>query len=203
MNATENPSQKPERRRRRGAILEAAILDEVWTQLHTISYDDFMIDAVARASGTSRAVLYRRWPNKAALVHAAILSRTGTITDDIPDTGSFAGDIRSMLHTLAGRIAYIGADVLIGLLSALDDLSDEVTGTVPRVVDQLVERARKRGEIGTGNIPGIVLELPTTLLRYRMISERSVPSDAAIDDIVDRVFIPLVQHYAPSYGGRA
>ena len=59
-------------RRRRGDVLERALLDAAWAELEDSGYDDLTIDAVAQRAGTSRAVLYRRWPNKQDLMLAAL-----------------------------------------------------------------------------------------------------------------------------------
>ena len=173
------------------------LLDEAWTQLRERGYGAFMIDAVARAAGTSRAVVYRRWPNKASLIHAAIRAHAGTVLDEIPDTGSLALDLRTVLKTLAARMDRIGADTMTGLLSDLDELPPDVAGSVRGVVEQLLAQARSRGEISGAPIPEAVCTAPTDLLRYHMLAERALPSDEAIDAIVDQVFLPLVGHYAP------
>jgi AcrR family transcriptional regulator len=57
-------------RRRRGEDLERAILTAAWDQLVERGYGNFTIDAVADAAGTSRSVLYRRWPDRDALIAA-------------------------------------------------------------------------------------------------------------------------------------
>jgi hypothetical protein len=67
-----NRSSTDGARRRRGPALEEALLDAAWTELTERGYDDMTIDAVAVRAGTSRAVLYRRWPNKQELVLATL-----------------------------------------------------------------------------------------------------------------------------------
>ena len=76
--------QKPQRRR--GAALEEALLDAAWSELSERGYDDMTIDAVAVRAGTSRAVLYRRWPNKQELVLAALAHEVRK--DAVPDRKS-------------------------------------------------------------------------------------------------------------------
>ena len=58
--------------RRRGEVLEKALLDAAWAELTERGYDDLTVDAVATRAGTSRAVLYRRWPSKQELVLATL-----------------------------------------------------------------------------------------------------------------------------------
>ncbi|MFZ2625286.1 MAG: helix-turn-helix domain-containing protein, partial [Propionibacterium sp.] len=63
--------------RRRGPALEAALLDAAWQVLLEVGYDELTFEAVAAVAGTSRAVLYRRWPAKPELVRAAAVRALG------------------------------------------------------------------------------------------------------------------------------
>jgi AcrR family transcriptional regulator len=183
-------------RRRHGAELDNEILAAAWSTLRSDGYQAFTIDAVARAVGTSRTVVYRRWPNRAALVHAAVRAHTGTIEGHLPDTGSLAGDALAVLTTFAGRIDQIGVDVTVGLLGELDEIPEDVKTIAPRVLAQLIDRARERGEIGPATIPESVLTMPTTLVRYTMIAERRAPAPETVRQIIDDLFLPLVHHHA-------
>jgi AcrR family transcriptional regulator len=183
-------------RRRHGAELDDALLSSAWSKLRSDGYEAFTIDAVARAVGTSRAVVYRRWPNRAALILAAVRAHTGTIEGHLPDTGELASDVLDVLTTLAGRLDHFGVDVMTGLLSELDEIPEDVKAIVPRAFAQLIDRARDRGEIGPGSVPETVLSMPGTLLRYTMIAERKAPTPETLRRIVEDLFLPLVYHHA-------
>ena len=58
--------------RRRGSKLEAALLQAAWDELTEAGYTAFTMEGVAARAKTSRAVLYRRWPNRPELVVAAL-----------------------------------------------------------------------------------------------------------------------------------
>src|SRR5580658_5732141 len=79
--------------RRRGEALEAALLDAAWDELQLAGYQALTMEAVADRAGTSRAVLYRRWPKKAELVVAALRRHRPILSGDVPDTGSLRGDV--------------------------------------------------------------------------------------------------------------
>ena len=83
--------------RRRGEALETALLDAAWAELAERGYDELTIDAVATRAGTSRAVLYRRWPGKPELVLAALVHQVENRTVEAPDTGSLRGDVVALL----------------------------------------------------------------------------------------------------------
>ena len=185
-----------EKTRRRGPELEDALLGAAWAELRRTGYDGFTIDAVAKAAGTSRAVVYRRWPNRAALVHAAVRAHLGSIADLEPATGDLREDTRTILWAITKRIDQVGVDVMTGLLSELDELPESLTATMPDVFRRVVDQARDRGEIGPGAVPEAVLEMPAVLARYEMMATRNTPSAARIDSIVDELFVPLVHRYA-------
>src|SRR5271167_1232862 len=84
--------------RRRGQVLEEALLDAAWAELTERGYDEFTIDGVAARAGTSRAVLYRRWPGKQQLVQAALVSVVGKDSVVAPDTGTLRGDVIALLR---------------------------------------------------------------------------------------------------------
>jgi AcrR family transcriptional regulator len=183
-------------RRRRGPVLEDALLEAAWQQLQTEGYAAFTIDAVARAAGTSRAVVYRRWPHRAALVLATVRAHTGTVVGHVPDTGSLESDVLALLHQFAQRIQQVGIDVAIGLFSELEQIPEETAAVVPTAFQQLIDRARSRGELGGAPVPDAVLAMPGMLIRYSMIAERTAPSDRSLERIAHQLFLPLAHYHA-------
>lgn len=59
-------------------------------------YGGLTIDGVANLAGVGRPTIYRRWPNKGALVVAALRSSTGLAP--APDTGSVRDDLLAVQH---------------------------------------------------------------------------------------------------------
>lgn len=55
------------------------------------------MEGVAARAKTSKAVLYRRWPNRAKLVVAAEAHELPPLRFELPDTGSLRGDILALL----------------------------------------------------------------------------------------------------------
>jgi AcrR family transcriptional regulator len=184
--------------RRRGAALEHALLDAAWEELQATGYARLTMERVAERAGTSRAVIYRRWPNRAALIVAAMRQRQPLGSGAIPDTGSLRGDVLAVLRQASARITAIGPDTVVGMLSDL--LSDEEA--FARVQDQLLRsgadvmtavlrRAAARGE-ARGDVSPRVARLPLDLLRHELVLTHQPPSPDTLEELVDEIFLPLV-----------
>ena len=185
------------RRRRRGPALEAAILGAAWAELRATGYAGFTIDAVARRAGTSRPVLYRRWPNRAQLVLAAIRVHVPSLQPgDFPDTGTLRGDLVAELRLMRDRYYRVGAEIMNGLAAELDQLPAEVLDAFLPITADAVARAAGRGEIGTGPVPAHVLTVPQVLLRHELGLLHHQPSNTELARIVDDVALPAIEQAA-------
>lgn len=67
-SSTERPAGRP-----RDAAIDEAVLDETLRQLARDGFAGLSLASVAAAAGTSRPAIYRRWPDKEALVVDAIV----------------------------------------------------------------------------------------------------------------------------------
>ncbi|WP_043683048.1 TetR/AcrR family transcriptional regulator [Streptomyces xylophagus] len=181
-----------EQTRRRGAALEADILDAVWEELAEVGYARLTMEGVAARAKTGKQVLYRRWPNRAELVKAALPHRTGFLADQLPDTGELRADVLAVLRLMVERQREIGPDVIRGLLAEAPDLDPKVFGIMHDILLTLLRRAVERGEIPTADLPRRVVTVPAQLLRYEMVISRDPVADALLVEIVDDVFLPLV-----------
>ncbi len=187
------------RTRRRGAVLEEALLDAAWEELRAVGYSAVTIDAVAERAGTSRAVLYRRWNNRAELMIAALRRHRPMLSGAVPDTGSLRGDVLALLNRVTHRLADLGPETFFGLLGdcfadtqAFPHIQQEVLHIGAGVMGTILDHARARSEI-TGQVPTRVATLPVDLLRHELLVHRAPPSPEVIEDIVDQVFLPLLR----------
>jgi AcrR family transcriptional regulator len=187
------------RRRRRGAALEAALLDAVWDELVEHGYGALTIDAVAQRAGTSRPVVYRRWASKADLVRAAVahVGRRDRMPD--PDTGSLRGDIAAtMRYANEKRIgftalltAYLGGYFQeTGTTPA--DLRAVLVGEEPTLVDVFVDRAIERGEVDAERMTPRLRTLAFDLYRHEALMTLQPVPDDVIEEILDDIYLPLV-----------
>ncbi|WP_202807980.1 TetR/AcrR family transcriptional regulator [Nocardia nova] len=190
-------SEESMRRRRRGAELENALLRAVWEELVRVGYEQLTYDAVAIRGGTSRPVLYRRWPTKQELVLAALRHQARPLPDEPPDTGELRGDVLALLHFVVQRTQELTP--IREILAATPRNGPEpVThlASPDRGLDWMrviLQRATRRGEIDpTASLPDRLATLPVALILQELLVAGSNPSDTDIREIVDLLFLPLV-----------
>jgi AcrR family transcriptional regulator len=193
-----NPKATPTRRR--GADLEDALLDAAWEVLVEDGYRGFTYEAIAARAGTSRPVLYRRWPQRDLLARAAITRHWRQHPLVVPDTGSLREDALAMLRT-----AVVGRASLITMLSTqlLDYFRDSGTSFdelrtsfrepgAPTVFTRIVERAVARGELPGMPHPQRVVDLPFQLLQHDLVMTMRPTPEETLVEIVDDVWLPLL-----------
>lgn len=181
--------------RRHGDELEQAIRDAVTAELEERGYAGTSYESVAARAGTSKTVLYRRWPAKAEMVMAALFDRhQGAFA--APAGESLEKDITAAMHAVRGIFSVTGRETMLMLMAELDETSGETLRTLlfsrgSEVLAPALARARERGELGPEEIPARLLSLPFDLVRNELAMSGSI-SDAVIDEIVDDVVIPLL-----------
>lgn len=181
-------------KRRRGAALEDAILDAAWSELEARGYSVFTFQAVADRAGTSRAVLYRRWPTKASIASAAIVRHLKLNPIKVPDLGNFRDEMCLLLRRFADR----APARLLGLIFEMSqDMAAEGTSFMDdRFQDfpmkDVLERALSRGDVDKDRLTPRVVRLPFSLVMHEVVITVKQISDTAIAEIVDQIFLPLV-----------
>jgi AcrR family transcriptional regulator len=189
--------------RRRGAELEAAVLEAAWDILSTRGYGALTYEALAQQATTAKQVVYRRWPTKRELLFA-LLEHHGTTLPSIQvDTGSLREDILALMRNSNRRIGDLTA-IFSGLIGTHFDeveatpreLRAALFGNRANAVEAALARAVARGEIGAGAIPFRVIALPYDLYRHEAIMSLASMPDETLVEIVDQVWLPLVREYA-------
>jgi AcrR family transcriptional regulator len=197
-------TDQPQRQRRRGEQLEAALLAAAWDELVEAGFHRLTMESVAARARTGVAVLYRRWPRKDDLVLAAIAEYGRTHPVEIPDTGSLRGDMLALLggvndtrysFTVVVTAAFSGLLTSTGLTPA--EVRARLLGDRPMWSDQIFRRAHERGEIDLDKTPAAVLALPFDLMRHDLLMTLKPVPPERIAAIVDDLFLPLVAAYRP------
>jgi AcrR family transcriptional regulator len=184
--------------RRRGATLEEAILDAAWAELIDHGYADMTLEAVAKRAGTSRPVLYRRWPSRTKLATAALARYLSLKPVEIPDLGNVSAELRLLLRQLSDRAR---PDLLRLLFDMSGDLVDAKSNFAKvraefandRLIHAILDRSTARGEIDPDRLTPRIVALPTDLARHEMLMTFEPLSDEVIQEIVEGIFLPLVR----------
>jgi len=187
----------PTRRPRVEGDREAEVLDAAVRVLGEVGYDRLTMDTVAMEARASKATLYRRWQNKAALVVDAVSRAKGMPSPDSPSTGSLRGDLLSTWCGREGWSSTLPMSVMCGLMTALH--TDEELGAAfrkgflgPRqaVARKIFEAARDRGEIADGVDLDLMMSLlPAICVQQELLLNRSV-DDAFVERVIDTVVLP-------------
>lgn len=180
----------PTRSRRRGAVLEDAILDAAWDELAAVGYAQVTMAGVAARAGTNKAALYRRWPSRTELLAAAIDRRVAPLAALPADTGSLRGDVIAVLQAVNRRSR---------AAQAVPDPGGELTAYLRHraategfeQMDLVLSRARQRGEASASRVSTQVARLPVSVLHSELCLSTTPVPDPAITKIVDELFLPL------------
>ena len=156
------------------------------------------MENVAVRAGTSKPVIYRRWPTKAKLVLAALSHNVPLQESDI-DTGSLRGDLLELVGRGIERFRRVPGDTLPGLITetfrepdVLEHLHRRLDqDETPELIRPFLTRAVERGELSTDRCGDRVLRLPFDLLRSETLLYGMMIDDGALTEIVDDIALPL------------
>lgn len=184
--------------RRRGANLREALLEAAWAVLVEKGYSGFTYDAIATRAQTSRAVLYRRWPQRHLLLEATL--RRFWTPIHIPDTGNLRDDGIALLRAINDT----RGEMITVFTQQLADYYRE-TGSTPEQLrhiigvsnregsfETLITRAVDRGELTAAPKTTRIVNLPLELLRQDMMMRSGPDPDYAITEIIDQIWLPLL-----------
>ena len=200
MSLTENPADGSPSRRRRGEVLENALLDAAWGELIDHGYDALTIEAVAARADTSRAVVYRRWATKPVLVQAAIVHGMRPGLQPVPDTGSLRSDLLEAAKRVNANSARLGISLMARLGSyyvesgaSFADLRSSILGGKSSGLESMLQRAVERGEIDPAKLTPTIEQLPFDLIRYQILTTFKPVPQEYVAEVIDTIFLPLVR----------
>ena len=194
--------------RRRGATLEAAILDAAWDVLETNGWSGFTFAGVAERAHSSKPVLYRRWRNREELLRATIRRRGEISPGGTPDTGSLRGDTIALLARINELRSSMAAVMSMWMGAQFQELSlspaelrREFLADREPAMEVIVARAMARGELGPKTPPARIVSLAPDLLRHELVMTLGPVTPETIVSIVDEVFLPLARLSSGLAGG--
>lgn len=151
--------------RPRDQAIDDGVLAAALTELAAKGYAGFSLTSVAEAAGTTRPAVYRRWPDKVALVVDAI----ARLAQDAPPTatGDPFADLVAELEHFRRCITEVSALSVAGIMLG-DEADPAVRATyTERVVTPRRTRLRAilTGAVDAGQLPpGADLEVATSFL---------------------------------------
>jgi len=184
--------------RPRDITRELALLHATAEVLAEVGYDRLTMDAVASRAKSSKATIYRRWPDKTALVVETIRHIEDQVTR-WPNTGSLRGDLLAVLGDIAEAVRGDLGRIVSGVVSAMPH-DAELAGAVREVVitrvrsgcTALLQRAQERGEAPREIDSQLVYEVPMAMVLYRFLLADGPVDDSYVEFVVDSVVIPLL-----------
>lgn len=167
------------------AILRAAI-----EELAAVGYAALSVEVIAARVGIAKTTVYRRYPTKAALVHAAIVKFVDQTAGDPPDTGSLRSDLVA-IGQLGVKIASsaIGKALLrLGLEQpdpelALMSRESEAEHAARNAV--VARRAIERGEISDAAELQKLMDVLVGALLFKLLFKQQQVDEAEIGQVVD------------------
>ena len=186
--------------RRRGDVLEQAILHAAMDELVESGYPGLTMDRVAQRAGTNKNTIYRRWPNRAALGLAAY-RRLVERELGPPDTGQLREDVLTVLRAMNRDLDTPKANIIRGLLAGAAD-DPELAAEIQELIAEggsgmwltILDRAVARGEARPEALTPRIATVAVVLLRNEYVTRglHGVP-DEVIVEIVDEIYLPLVR----------
>lgn len=152
-------------------------------------YARLSMDEVALRAGVNKTTVYRRWPTKADLLGAAILSLRDQ-DPEAPDTGSLRTDLEQLMHDRAvqmstpARRAIMQAFFMSNSDPELQALSNRVKSDRPAIPRAVFQRAIARGELPADADPALITETLFGALLARAFWKREHISRAFLTRLV-------------------
>ncbi|MFD9095038.1 TetR/AcrR family transcriptional regulator [Streptomyces collinus] len=187
--------------RRRGAVLERAILDAALEQLSTVGWKGLTMEGVATGAQTGKAAVYRRWPSKEDLVADALEAALPPV-GGVPDLGSVREDLLALCRRARDAMFSRPGFALRAVIHECDPAQVErfhgvifdgvVEPTIQRLRD-VITRGIERGEVRPDAANGYVFDAIPAMMMYRSKMCTSEWSDRDLEEMVDHLMIPLLR----------
>ncbi|MFI6649091.1 TetR/AcrR family transcriptional regulator [Streptomyces sp. NPDC050529] len=185
--------------RRRGPVLERAILDAALERLSTVGWSGLTMEGVAAGAQTGKAAIYRRWPSKEDLVADALRSALPAI-GDAPDYGNIREDLYQLCCGLRDAMLSKSGSALRAVLHECDADTAErfqsvilngVIGPTTALIREVVSRGVDRGEVRADALRGLAFDVIPAMMMYRSKVCGSEWTDEDIADLIDQVAVPF------------
>ncbi|MEU6881692.1 TetR/AcrR family transcriptional regulator [Streptomyces sp. NPDC046712] len=191
--------------RRRGPVLERAILEAALDQLSTVGWSGLTMEGVAVGAQTGKAAVYRRWPSKEDLVADALQAGLPTL-DEAPDHGSVREDLYQLCRRIREAMYSKPGFALRSVIHECDSETAErfhgliVTGVIEpstRLFREVVQRGIRRGDVRADATGDLLFDVIPAMMMYRSKMCASEWTDAEIAAMIDQIMVPLLRSPRP------
>ncbi|MGW5662619.1 TetR/AcrR family transcriptional regulator [Streptomyces sp. NPDC003758] len=194
-------SPRPASLRRRGAVLERAILDAALEQLSTVGWKGLTMEGVAAGAQTGKAAVYRRWPSKEDLVADALQAGLPRF-DEAPDLGTLREDLLALCRQARDAMYSRPGFALRSVIHECDTQEAErfqgviyegVIEPSVRLLRQVITHGIERGEVRPDAANGYVFDVMPAMMMYRTKISACEWNDQDVEEMIDRLMIPLLR----------
>jgi AcrR family transcriptional regulator len=192
----------PVRGRPRSEDLHQAILKEALQQVLDSGFRAVSIESISAKAGVGKTTIYRRWPNKAAVVMDAFMREIGPVIA-YPETPSATENIRLQMRALAtafrGRFGAL-IKAILGEAQFDPELAEAFRERWIRPRRQLARATFQEGILNGELRPDLEIETAIDALYgaiyYRVQTGNGLLSNAYVDELFRHVMEGLKKHAA-------
>ncbi|MET9784574.1 TetR/AcrR family transcriptional regulator [Streptomyces canus] len=187
--------------RRRGAVLERAILDAALEQLSTVGWNGLTMEGVAAGAQTGKAAVYRRWPSKEDLVADALRAGLPRF-EEAPDLGGVREDLLELCRQAREAMFSRPGFALRSVIHECDQAQAErfhaviFNGVVEpsvRLLREIITRGIGRGEVRPDAANDYVFDAIPAMMMYRSKMRGSEWGDRDVEEMIDQFLLPLLR----------
>ncbi|MER6630460.1 TetR/AcrR family transcriptional regulator [Streptomyces sp. NPDC000987] len=187
--------------RRRGAVLERAILDAALEQLGTVGWKGLTMEGVAAGAQTGKAAVYRRWPSKEDLVADALKAGLPSV-ETAPDLGSVRADLLELCRLARGAMFSLPGSAVRAVIHECDPVQaerfhgviyDQIVEPTLKLLREVIARGIERGEVRSDAANSYVFDAIPAMMMYRSKMCGSEWSDRDLEEMIDQLMVPLLR----------
>jgi len=179
--------------RPRSTDVDQAVMSAALDLVSASGFRAVTIEAIAAKTGVAKTSIYRRWPNRAAVIMDAFLARVGTQPLFAPDEGFLEG-LRRQLRTMAKSFRGEDGELVKALLAESQFDPDLASAfhdrwTMPRR-EMALEHFRagaERGAIRRDADLEVAIDMLYAPFYYRLQMGTGPLSNAFVDGLFDQV----------------
>ncbi|MGW8815750.1 TetR/AcrR family transcriptional regulator [Gordonia terrae] len=154
------------------------------------------MDEVSVRAAASKATLYRRWPNRVALIEAAAAAFQWD--DRVPDTGNLVDDLNELMRSWNMPEGFDSEAVenviksVVHFQPAWAAFHSATARTREDALAVVVERAVARGEALPGRNVALLNRIAQAMVADAIVLRGEKMSDTVLVEIVECILVPLL-----------